>query len=363
MIFCCECFNDIELKSCIKGLDTKGNCSICNQTDTYIYNTDIDSELVDYFEELISIYTPINLLTSTYPKKDLNLLKDELLNRWNIFNNLNASQIYNIITQICKDKYIDSPDLFDNPIGIAELHDTVYLSEKSLLKTDRWEDFVDSLKKKNRFHTKHINTTILKEFCSYLRKPYKKGMIFYRGRISSYTGYSPDLMGAPCFDSATAGRANAMGIRCLYLSDNIKTVIHEVRAGAFDYVSVGTFELLNDIIVVDLKSIDKISPFIHGLNYIQHAINKEHLKKINTEMAKTLRRSDSPLDYIPTQYISDFIKSIEHHGNIEYSGLEYNSAMNKDGFNLAVFYPELFKCINVEVYEIKDLNYIEKKIK
>lgn len=286
-----------------------------------------------------------------------------MLNSWNIFNNLSANQIYTLIINICKDKFAEFPKLFDNPIGIAELHDSKYLATDCLLRTNSWEDFVKALKMENRFHTNHINTDILEIFCSYIRRPYKKGTVFYRGRISPPNGFSTSLMTAPSSDNASAGRANAVGIRCLYLADGIKTTIHEVRAGAFDYVSIGAFELQEDIIIIDLKSIDKISPFIEGLDYTQHAINKEHLKKINNEMAKTLRRSDSPLDYIPTQYISDFIKSIEYNGKSEYSGIEYNSTMCKGGFNLAVFYPELFKCTSVDTYKINNLFYSKEKIR
>lgn len=232
-----------------------------------------------------------------------------------------------------------------------------YIRNHSLLKMNSWEGFVSDLKTQNRFHTNYINLEILEKFCSYIRKPYKKGTMFYRGRISLADGYSADEMGAPPSEKASAGRANSQGISCLYLADEVETTIREVRAGAFDFICVGKFELQEDIIVVNLKSIDKISPFIEGLDLLEHAINKEHLKKINTEMGKVLRRSDSILDYVATQYISDFIKSLNIENDKKYAGLEYNSTMNPKGFNLAVFYPELFKCVDVNVCKIKGLKY------
>lgn len=51
--------------------------------------------------------------------------------------------------------------------------------------------------------------------------------------------------------------------------------------GAYDYVTVGKFKLTKDIIVVDLKEINQISPFIEGVDCLEYAINKEHLNKIN----------------------------------------------------------------------------------
>lgn len=357
MICCSKCFSDMEIRPIIEGLGQRGTCSICTGSNMFIYDTEHNDQLTEFFDELISIYTPIKSLPVQFPKSEVKLIKDELLENWNIFNNLSASNVYKIITGICSEKYQQNPELFDSPVGIAELYDTDYIQNHSLLKMNSWEEFVSDLKTRNRFHTNYINLEILEKFCSYIRKPYKKGTIFYRGRISPAEGYGLDEMNAPPSDKATAGRANSPGIRCLYLADAVETTIREVRAGAFDYICVGKFELQEDIIVVNLKSIDKISPFIEGLDILEHAINKEHLKKINIEMGKVLRRSDSVLDYIPTQYISDFIKSLSIENDKKYAGLEYNSTMNPKGFNLAVFYPELFKCVETNVYKIKGLKY------
>ena len=149
---------------------------------------------------------------------------------------------------------------------------------------------------------------------------------------------------------------------CLYLSSDEDTTIHEVRAGVFDFVSVGKFQLKKDINVVDLRSIAVISPFNSGLDYLEHAINKQYLEKLNAEMSKSLRRSDSTLDYVPTQYIVDFIKSVENEGKQVYDGIEYNSTTNPGGYNLAIFNPDLFECISISVYDIEKLKYDKKQI-
>lgn len=361
MIFCSKCVNDIEIIGVIKRLNHIGTCTCCGSTTSFLYDTDCDVDLVESFEDLISIYTPQELLPTEYPKSDLTFLTDELIHNWDIFNCLNKKQVYELITNICKNKYSELPLLFDGPVGIAVSHDKQYLKEKSILRTNKWENFVRDLKSKNRFHTSHINTEILEVFCSYRRKAYKKGTVLYRGRVSSEVGYKKEEMGAPPSLKAIAGRANSFGISCLYLANDLETTIHEVRAGAFDYVSIGKFELQKDVIVVDLRSLDKISPFLE-LDCAQYAINKEVLKKINREMAKPLRKSDSPLEYLPTQYISEFIKSIEHNGEAEYSGIEYDSTVSQHGYNLAIFNPEIFRCVDVDTYKIEELNYVKKKL-
>lgn len=92
------------------------------------------------------------------------------------------------------------------------------------------------------------------------------------------------------------------------------------------------------------------------------AIHMQYLEKLNTEMSKSLRRSDSTLDYVPTQYIVDFIKSIEHNDEQEYDGIEYNSTTNPGGYNLAIFNPDLFECVSVSVYDIEKLQYTSKRV-
>jgi len=361
MIFCSYCINDREIRAMVEGLKNSGNCTQCGATNASIYDTDINSVLTTVFENLFNIYTPATMLPVDYPRTEITMLKDEMQTTWKIFNNLDDRQIYEIITSICPDLYHDSPELFDGPIGISELYDPVYIEKHSVLKTNYWENFVSELIRVNRFHTNHINLLILEKICSYTRKKYEKGTIFYRGRISSSSGYNLEEMSAPPSEKSSAGRANSQGISCLYLANDVETTIHEVRAGAFDYVAVGKFELQKDIVIVDLNNIDKISPFIETLDSVEYAINKEHLNKLNREMGKALRRSDSVLDYVPTQYVSDFIKSVnieEEYG--KYAGIEYNSTMKKKGYNLAIFYPELFECIGVDIYYVDSLLYATK---
>lgn len=364
MRFCNHCIVDDELQPIIEGLGMAENsCPVCGKRKVYIYDTDIHSKLTENFEQLLEIYTPGSMLPPDFPTEEKKLLVTELMDRWHIFNDkLTPTDVYHIIRAICPEKYTNMPSLFDAPIGIAELNDEEFLKRHSLLRSNSWDAFVKSLREQNRFHTNYIELTILDRYCTYIRKTYKKGTLFYRGRISSEDGFLVDQMGAPPSTKATAGRANSAGIRCLYLASDLDTTIHEIRAGVFDFISIGRFKLKEDIVVVDLKAIDHISPFIEGLNPLEHAINKEHLKRINMEIGRPLRRSDSVLDYIPTQYIADFIKSILHEGKPEYAGIEYNSTINQSGQNLAIFYPELFDCADVEVYHISELRYEKEKL-
>ena len=363
MIICSDCFLDTEIKSRIETHAKEGVCSVCGKQAACTYDTKRDEYLNGIFDKILNVYTPVSSLEYPVDASKHTFIKNEFIDNWNIFKkDVSSEVVYRIVREISKDLYAEFPQLFDSPVVSLIFEDKESLEKNSMLKAYTWEEFVDALKHKNRFHTNYVNWEILKVFCSYIRKTYKKGQKFFRGRISSIDGFRCDEMGAPERGKSSNGRANAKGIRRLYLASDIDTTIHEVRNGAFDYVSIGEFELKEDITVVDFKMINKISPFIEELNIIQYLINKEYFNKIDLEMGKALRRNDSELDYVPTQYIADFIQSLIHEGKYEYAGIEYKSTLNPNGYNVAIFNPDLFECVKTEVYQIDQLRYEKRKI-
>lgn len=369
MIFCSECFKDIQIRSIIEGYDKKntnkkGICPVCKKKNAFLYDTDVDKSLIDIFNDLILIYTPKEQLDETYPASEIHMLADELKTQWNIFaDSMDSRDIYEIVKSLSPDLYAESPNLFDLPIGVPEKYDQAYLAEHSIIRGNSWDDFVESIKHKNRFHTQMINTDKLSTYLSYLRKDYKKGASLYRGRLCSEdTGFKIKEMGAPPYNCAKEGRANSTGISRLYLADSAETCIHEIRAGAFDVITIGKFKLQEDISVVDLKQIDQFSPFNGEFDFLEYLLNKPILQKIDEEMGRAVRSSDNHLDYIPTQYLCDFIKTLYCEQDKKYSGVEYTSTLNSSGYNLAVFYPKLFKCTSVSTYMINTLKYNYNKI-
>lgn len=101
-----------------------------------------------------------------------------------------------------------------------------------------------------------------------------------------------------------------------------------------------------------LGTVKKLS-IMHHLELIGRYLDN----KINDEMSKIMRRSDSALDYVPTQYITDFVKSIIHDDVAEYAGIEYKSVMHSEGYNLALFDPDLCECVDTQVYGIDTIDY------
>jgi len=59
-----------------------------------------------------------------------------------------------------------------------------------------------------------------------------------------------------------------------------------------------------------------------------------------------IRRDDTDIDYIPTQYVAEFIKSEG------YDGILYKSSLSESGKNIVIFNPELIKINKTELVEV-----------
>ena len=353
-MYCCSnCFADAEIKAIIDGNKAIGNCDFCGSHNAHVYEIGTDQTIAELFDGLVDIYTPISDLPAGFPREQTDLIKNILCNNWRIFN-LKPEAAYRLITAICAERYNEQPELFDGPVGIKQAQDRSYLEEHSILKNNCWADFVEGIKRKNRFHSDYINLDKLFVFLRCAVRTHHKGEEMYRSRIChDENGFKRTEMGPPPNNNAKGGRVNPTGISILYLSDSKETTLYEIRAGVYDFVTVGRFKLQKDIDVINLADVDRISPFIgvqRDFDFIQYALNIEHLKMIAGEIAKPLR-NDNSFDYLPTQYISDFIRSKG------YDKIEYISTMNRNGTNLAVFDPTLFRCTNTSVYDIKSISY------
>lgn len=352
-----NCFEDVEIRTIISSIGEKGTCDLTGKKDAYIYDTENVSEDYDlkaYFLEIIDIYTPESLLPSGFPSDNLKLIEEILVSDWSIFS-VPKECVKRIIVAICKSEYSEDSKIFTERVGLEKLCDSDFLKRNCLTRESTWEKFISSIKSINRFHSNHINLELLKMFFGSpkMQKIIAKGNTeFYRARISDGNRFKKNEMGPPPMGLITAGRANSQGIRCLYLSNDEITTIHEIRARDFDYISIGKFKAKENLHIVDLSNLDKISPFsMDDFNAEWFSINMSILKKISREIAKPLRRQDSDLDYLPSQYIADYVKSLG------YDGICYRSTLNKEGVNYAIFDSKKFECIDVNLVHIDSVEY------
>lgn len=352
-----DCFEDVEIRSIIASEGKRGKCDVTGQSDVLVYDTTAVANGIDlaaYLSEILDVYTPESELPLDFPKDSLKNIEQILAEDWSIFH-IPIGQIKNVLVEICKSIYPEDALLYREKVGIEKLCDSEFLKRNCLVRESTWERFMSSIKNLNRFHSNHINLELLKELFNspslQLIIPKKHGG-YYRARISGETVLPKTEMGPPPSKLATAGRANSQGIRCLYLASDVTTTLHEIRARDLDYVSVAEFVTNKELKIIDLSNLDKISPFSAGLFGCEwFAINMNILKKMSNEIAKPLRRQDSELDYLPAQYIADFIKSLG------YDGICYRSTLNIQGLNYAIFDHKKLDCDKVTLYHITSLTY------
>jgi len=347
---CVECFQDTLVRGLIEKSGASGDCDFCKRQGVIIYSIGTNSEIEDMLNAVLDLYStdaPENLGKSLY---------DALMNDWDIFSDV--SSLPELIAALCGDRFDKCTELKTSMVWIPQLHDEDVLRVDGVLHGYNWLKFSEEIKTVNRFHNALFNADVFASFLSYFAKAYPVGTTMYRARICpTKEGFIPEEMGAPPYEFRRAGRINPEGICALYLSSDIDTCLNETRAGTFDFISVGTFVAQKEIKIVNLSGIASASPFIDLDKLAQHAINRHIFQDIAKEIAKPLRRGDSPLEYLPTQYVSEFIKSAK------FSGVEYESTMHSGGYNLAIFDESLFRCVETTVMEVTAINYQAEQVR
>src|SRR5690606_11095106 len=119
-------------------------------------------------------------------------------------------------------------------------------------------------------------------------------------------------------------------------------------------ISVGKFIVRVPLNVISLKNIANYGPFEiqdRGFEIEEFMRIRPYLLKLEEELSKPVQKQDVNLDYLPTQYLCEFIKSLG------FDAVEYRSAMAEGGYNLAVFNDKKLTCSSVRHYEVTSLKY------
>jgi hypothetical protein len=346
---CIECFSSPYLKDIIIRNDLKGNCEFCFSDGTYIYDT---KELSLIFQNILDLYSVNNEIGNAIQVQ----IEADFPNK--IFSNKILEESRSgLLKAIVENDFESYSHLFENNVIFTFINDSIGEELINPLQIS-WDKFAEEIKSRNRFHIQNtLDLDKLKILLNRYSKPIHKGRIFYRGRISSSVGFEIVNMGNPPSEKSKSGRANPTGISYLYIADQLETTLYETRASLLDYVTIGKFRLKENIKVVNLRG-NIYDPILLAENeeLEDFMIHLPFISKLEQELSKPNRRNDIELDYLPTQYLSEFIKSIG------YDGVEYQSSLYSEGYNLAIFNVEKFECINVELHEISEIKFIHNKL-
>ncbi|MBW3079636.1 RES domain-containing protein [Bifidobacterium simiiventris] len=343
----------------IESLNIKGDCDFCGMADAFVYDFARNNSLQDSMLAIMGLYETADSSVGHMGHS----MVYELTSRWHLLN-LSEKTTAKLLDAMYRETSDDTFAGYDmESLLTGDVH--LKTSEANAIPEHDWEKFANHLKYQNRFFVSFINTDELAKLISCTRTICKSGTVLTRARIASDAkGYAPGRdMGAPPAGLAGNGRINPVGISELYttvgeddLTDD--TALHEIRAGMHDYVTFGKFTLNKTITVADLSKISEISPFdIDAEDLPLFAVNLEILDGMARDIARPMRRGDNPLEYIPSQYIAEFIKSLGEEQGGPYDGVMYSSTLKKNGVNLCLFAPEEYTCDTTYTKRVSEITY------
>lgn len=248
----------------------------------------------------------------------------------------------------------------------------LYESDASFEANLLWHDFHETIYYKNRFFLKHRILEILSDYISKNILEIEVGSIYYRARIIKDSS-TTELMLYKCYAApegerldikfysksnpfrgftkeasfvppkginVTDGRANPKYIKYLYMAEDPTTAIFEVRPFIYDAVNVAKIQVNKPLkianIAVDINLSEKNETTIdmHVMSIIQGAFS---------------RPTNDVDDYIPTQIITEYIKSLG------YDGIRFNSSLYSKGVNLTIFNYDTCEAISSQDFRIENI--------
>lgn len=333
---CCpNCFNDIGLKEFITNKGVNGVCTYCRSERIHCIDPDSVKHLFEFFSYCIELIPPTESTQgSTYAQliqKHFYIYDDKVIN------------LEYITRDILGDEYTKAQfRLKHDPSKNIEL----------------WSEFKNELKFKNRFFPKNslysslfnnITATdrTFTDLLGQLAKPIYSGEEFFRARISEKE-LKVEGMKMPPIGTASSGRANPVGISYLYLASNLETCIAEVRPSNSSKIRVAKFSLQKDLRVLDLSSPRKdISVTTFEGDQVEQILNYVNLlETLSDELSKPILPDKSTIDYLPTQFLCEFIKSVG-----EFDGIIFNSSFGH-GLNYVFYSQEHFAIDEPELYNV-----------
>lgn len=335
---CASCFGDPGLARNIipkivadgTGKSRVQRCDYCRTEDA---TTIAPPALSQWFEMVLDCYAPAD-----GGKSLATLLSED----WRLFDHPTMDEVH--AKELLAD-ILDDGEIVRQAFAPADppVHET----------PQRWEDLRDEMMHRNRwFLDEPIDLDRLGELLNQLLAPPEEfsqiSDVWYRARLLAGEESLPiEKMGAPPAHLAGHGRANPAGIRYLYLGSTDQTAVAEVRPHTGELACVGTFNI-PQIRVLDLREPRKsASPFILENREQMAALlaGLPLLERLGDELTKPVQPRSAAFEYIPSQYLCEFIKKQG------YQGVIYRSSVS-DGINLALFDPDLAVGVDVSVSRV-----------
>jgi len=288
-------------------------------------------QLTDYFEPLLAVYN-VDLSEEALPLADL-LRRD-----WGLFNRADDAAATALLAEMLPDAGVRENRFVGKPVGAANV-------------LANWESFRDELKYQNRFFPELSLSKdaegVLFGKCLGARPSDIPNRLYRARTCESDFPYPLSEMGAPPKERATCGRANPRGIPYLYVASDTETAIHELRPHPGEIICVAEFTVRKALFLADLREPKKtVSPFkLSEDELVQFYDYIPYLSRLGDELSEPVLPRIAELEYLPSQYLSEFIK------HCDFDGLIYRSAMGT-GTNYALFSERKVQAVEVRTYRV-----------
>lgn len=332
---CSECFGDPGLRNSIipslSGAGTSDVVGTCDYCGTQSVRLVEPLHLREAFEILIDVYE-----VSDDGRPLVQWLRDD----WRLFGHpaMDDAHAKELLADV-----LDNGEIVRKSFQPSDQYESESLR--------RWGDLRDEMMHRNRwFLDEPIDLERLRQLLDMLIAPAEDvPRTWFRARLlADEQPYALQNMGAPPHHLAGHGRANPAGIPYLYLGSEAETAVAETRPHTGERACVATFSI-PPIRAVDLRDPrGQISPFIlsDAEEVSQLRADLPLLERLGDELTRPVLPRGAAFEYIPTQYLCEFIKKSG------FDGVLYRSSVS-DGINLALFAPETAVGSDVSIMHVE----------
>jgi hypothetical protein len=366
-VCCVECFGDESVKQIIQNNGQSGDCDFCGATNATTAEVEV---VAGHFEHLLSEYEPVEPWVHYHPATDeangdtLDFLLSE--DYPGLFaDRLDSDRRGNLVQEILDEIDWD----FDEKAPArnareqwARRGDDLWSDGDQYIHAPphQWYSFSRGIRQEWRFvrpvDTEDPASYLTSEVLSRLERTIDRGYILYRAVLDGRRvdgeikgAHEPARMQGPRPEHCTSGgRLNPPGIAVLYTASDIETVVAEVRPWRGSPVSVATLRVKRALKIVDFTKL-RPAPNVDDKAFKDAGV-LELIAAIGAEMAEPVAPHAGEIEYVPTQYVAELVRSAR------YDGIAFRSALGP-GENVVLFDRDDVCVHQVELLKVSQVRY------